>query len=71
MCLDAHEFAFRHRRVGARAGRIVAHVIGDGGGPARQQKNAVGEIDRFFEIVRDQVSTKMRWSWSRMNSVIS
>ena len=46
--------ALRQRRIGARPGRVVGHVVRDAGRPAREQQNTVGEIDRLLEIVRDQ-----------------
>ena len=46
----------RSDRVASVRGRggVERHVVGDLRRMARQQQNAVGEIDRLFEIVRDQ-----------------
>ena len=49
-----HEVGLRQRRVVARARRFVVHEVGDAGRMPRQQQDAVGEVDRFLEVVRHQ-----------------
>ena len=54
MGLDLDEVVLRQRRIGARPRGVVVHVVGNACRTAREQENAVGEIDRLFEVVRDQ-----------------
>src|SRR5262249_38712224 len=61
MRLDLDEVVLRQRRVGAWPRGVIMHVVGNARRTAREQENAVGEIDRLLEVVRDEHRRRARF----------
>src|SRR5258708_28849800 len=57
---DIDEVGLRHRPEGPRTRRVVVYELHRARGTARQQQDAIRQIYRFFQIVRDQHRCRCR-----------